>query len=107
MNNKKIKFLFWIFWISVIIMAIWIIIKLLGLVKTPLIFEILPSIAGFISLITIGMILGNNFQKTNFTFEKINKMENRQNKMAIGLINIEKDISIIKQDIGEIKEKIK
>lgn len=114
MNNKKIKFLFWIFWISIIMMAIWIIIKILGLIQTPLLFEIFPTISGFLALISMGIMIGSNFQKTNFTLKKINRMENRQDKMAQGLINVEKDISIIKKDINimkndinEIKEKIK
>src|SRR3989344_849408 len=106
MNNKRIKFWFWIFWISITMMAIWIIIKLLGLIKTPLLFEIFPIISGFLALISIGVMIGGNFQKTNFTIKKIDRMESRQDKMAYGLINIEKDIGLTKKDINTIEKDV-
>lgn len=106
MNNKKIKFLFWVFWISMIMMAIWIIIKILGLIQTPLLFEIFPTISGFLALISMGIMIGSNFQKTNFTIRQIDKIEFRQNKMASGLINVEKDVGLIKKDINNIQKDI-
>ena len=51
-------------------------------------------------------MIGGNFQKTNFTIKKIDRMESRQDKMAYGLINIEKDIGLTKKDINTIEKDV-
>ena len=102
-SDRAAKFWYWVFWIAVASMVIWLIVKILGIVQTPLIFEILPIASGIIALIGIGITLGNYFQKTNFAFDKIHNIESRQNRMAHGLINIEKDVAIIKEDVNVIK----
>ncbi len=107
MNKKELSFWYWIFWLAVIITVLWIIAKLSGLIQTPLFLEVLPIISGIIAIISLGIILGNNFQKTSFAVEKINKIETRQDNMAHGLIGAEKNIDIIKKDISIMKDDIK
>ncbi|MEK6922838.1 MAG: hypothetical protein AABX08_03500 [Nanoarchaeota archaeon] len=104
---KKLGFWYYVFWIAVIATILWIIVRLLGIIQTPLIFEIFPIASSIIAMIAIGIAFGNYFQKTNFAIDKINKIEIRQDRMVHGLINIEKDINIIKEDMKQIKENYK
>ena len=102
-KQKDLGFWYWVFWIAVIATALWVMAKLLGIIRTTIILDIFPIASGIIAMVGIGITLGNYFQKTNFTFDKINKIESRQNRMVHGLIKVEKDISMVKNDINVMK----
>lgn len=106
MTELKLGAWYWIFWIAVSATILWIILKLLRIIETPLIFEVFPIISASIAIMAIGITLGNYFQKTNFAFNRMHKIESRQNRMAHGLINLENDVHIVKKDIATIKKDI-
>jgi len=78
-------------WIGLFILGIWIILKLSGIVQTPLLFEIAPEIALFLIL---GSLLAD---MKNLKFEV--------RKISSGLFRLSHDFSQLKGEHDVIKHK--
>lgn len=90
---KKLKYEieFWLIWIGILIIIIWIIGKLLGIIHSPEITNMTPFIGGIITGSGLGVMLGRMQQKINFLVQEINIIKEHQDRMAQGLIRLEKD----------------
>lgn len=99
--SKKIDYGpgWWLFWVGLIIIIFWIIGKILGLIQSPTIVNMLPYIGGTITIGGLGISIGKALQKINFAYDEIKRINNRQDRMATGLIKLEKDTGYIKQKL--------
>src|SRR3989338_1686239 len=86
----------WVFWLSLGIIALWIILRLLGIFESPIWQEMIPY-AGAI------FAAGSFFQMIFDLRKRINRIEVRQNRMASGLIKLESDVHHLRQDFTNLR----
>lgn len=89
----------WLIWIGLTIIILWIIGKIFGLIRSPAPINMLPYIGGTITIGGLGITIGKALQKINFAYDEIKRINGRQDRMATGLIRLEKDTQYIKQKI--------
>ncbi len=85
-------------WIGLVLLIIWIILKLSGLIKTPLIFEIAP-------IITLCLILGGLLVDIRNTKTEIRDIKSNTSKIANSLIKLGYDFRELKGEHEIIKNK--
>lgn len=71
-----------IFFVSLGLLLIWIILKLIGLIKSPFYVEVIP-------FLSIAFGAGAAYGRLIDLSKRMNKVENRVDKMAHGLTNLE------------------
>ena len=98
-NQKSTRIYNWIFWVSMSVITVWVVLKAVGIINTPEWQQLLP-VAGAI------FAGGAFFQKINSMETKFNIMERRFGSMESDNHGIKVDIAILKNDIGIVKNKL-
>lgn len=89
-----------IFWSSLLIILVWILLKAFGFIHTPLIIEYLPFISAVFGA-------GAFFQMVFGIRGRLFKLESRTDKMAHGLTRLELDVTNIKSNMSEINTRLR
>ena len=82
-----------IFWISLLSILIWVILKSLGIINTHQVIEWFPVIS---AIFGVGVFFQTVFSMKN----KLEKLENRTDKIAHGLTRLEFDITSFKSEVN-------
>ncbi len=89
-----------IFWLSLSSILIWVILKVLGIINTPIIIELFPVISAVFGA-------GAFFQMVFGIRGRLFKLESRTDKMAHGLTRLELDVTNIKSNMSEINTRLR
>ncbi len=95
---KKIQFnIDWsvVFWISIIILFLWLIAKAVGLIHSPWFIEAIPYVVGFFSLLAIAKEIGKYAQKINTLIEDVKELK-------FCVINIDKRLIVVETKIDKL-----
>jgi len=81
MSKRSEKFwdmFFWILmWLGIIIILVWIILKMLGMINSPIWVEIIPYFGGVITIFSAAYYIGKIKQGVDYTARKVNDSFNR------------------------------
>jgi len=64
-------------WLGLVILFVWVILKILGLISSPLFVETIPYLGGFLTLFGIAYQFGRFKQGIDFISRRVNETYNR------------------------------
>ena len=88
-----------IFWLSLLSILVWLILKVLGIINTPLWLELFPLFSAIFGA-------GAFFQMSFDMRKRLSKLENRTEKIASGLTTVEFDIKYIKKEMQNLGKEL-
>ena len=93
----------WIFWISIAVIVVWIVLKAVGVIHSPVWQELLPYVGGLAAVVAY-------FQKTGAYFQKIDHLDQDlhefRNKTEIGFDEIKVELHKYDNRLVRIEAKL-
>jgi hypothetical protein len=89
----------WIFWISIGVIVVWIILKAYSIINTPTFVQFIPYIGAIFAAGSIFQIIRDNKRD-------LSSIKRRIGKMAVGLTRLEVNFDHIKRDVGFLRKDV-
>ena len=94
MEKLKINWM-WVFWICIVILLVWLFLKDIGVIHTPLIIEAIPYLTVFGALLAIVREAGKYAHKLDRVVGDIREMKVDLKEMNIKLTDVDKRVAIL------------
>lgn len=99
----KMEWSIWVIFLNAFILLIWIILKLLGTINTPLLLQMIPYLTGFGFVVGFGVACGRFLQKIDFLGKEFydfkNEMKWEIKELRSSMHTLEKDMGIVKHKL--------
>ncbi|MBW2974886.1 hypothetical protein KY366_04170 [Candidatus Woesearchaeota archaeon] len=86
-----------IFWLALIIIALWLVLKAVGIINSPVWVEAIPYASGLFAA-------GAAFQVLKDTKDNVRTLTKRVGRMGQGLTKVEIEVKHLEKEIKEIKK---
>lgn len=95
--TKRLNILEIIFYLSLLVLAVWVILKSIGVIQTPVWLEYgVPILSSVISILTLYLNI----------IKKINKLDINFAVLSTKFCHLEKEVGILRTDVDLLKRKL-
>jgi len=86
--------------LSALILLVWAILKLSGIINTPLLIQMVPYVAGFTALASFAIACGKVLQKMDFFGKDLEQVKNDVKELRFDFRDLEKDMVRVKTKLN-------
>lgn len=85
----------WVFWICVIILLVWLYLKDIGVINTPLIIEAVPYLTGFGALFAFAREAGKYAHKIDRAVGDLREMKTELKEVNVKVTDVDKRVAVM------------
>src|SRR3989344_3426704 len=96
----KLDWIIQVVLIGALILLVWSILKLIGVINTPLLLQLIPYVTGFAVLAGFAAAAGKSLQKMEYFGKDLDQVKVDLREMRLDLRDFEKDVARVKAKLN-------